>query len=569
MPVSKRQFIENLNSAGILSEAEIEQHLSELPIEQQPIDGETLADILIEDGFLTAYQAERLNRERPKSLRFGNYLIEEILGQGGMGTVYKATHLMMKHDVAIKVISQKKNDETDNRFKRFQREVLAAGKLSHNNIVSALDAGEENNKFFLVMELVQGDDLGKIAKCEGELPVNEVISYVSQTAVGLKYAHDEGIVHRDIKPHNLLLSSDGTIKILDLGLVSLQHSEDSLEDSLTGQNQIIGTVDYMSPEQAKDVHNVDARADIYSLGCTMFKLLTGKVPYPGKSTIERLLAHRDNPIPSLGDHRDDITELLDRVFQRMVAKDPDDRYQTMDEVIEAFETCRLASVTTIPVIQTDEVSVSTIEEFSLEFGAGEVSTVEVDREELDSIHATAPALPAKIKAVPSIASGSVLEQLPGKHKVGRGNYLVLLLTFMLLGAAAGGYWYVNRPGYVEIDFPLEYRKGRWALEIKDHNNQNVFLLTERDADGHESSNPVKLPLAPGKYTYALSRPPFFPNTGHFEMERGKTVLVDGVTWTTSDLQELGLEGLEGVGEEADSVTEASENSEDEEAIESN
>jgi len=282
MPASKRQFIENLNSAGILSAAEVAQRLSKLPTEQQPIDGESLADILIKDGILTAYQAERLNRERPKNIRFGNYQIQEILGQGGMGTVYKASHLMMKHDVAIKVISQKKNDEKDSRFKRFQREVQAAGKLSHNNIVSALDAGEENDKFFLVMELVQGDDLGKIAKCEGELPVNEVISYVSQTAVGLKYAHDEGVVHRDIKPHNLLLSSDGTIKILDLGLVSLQHSEDSLEDSLTGQNQIIGTVDYMSPEQAKDVHSVDARADIYSLGCTMFKLLTGKVPYPGK-----------------------------------------------------------------------------------------------------------------------------------------------------------------------------------------------------------------------------------------------------------------------------------------------
>ena len=561
MPASKRQFIENLESAGILSEAEVVQRLSELPIEQQPIDGETLAEILIANGVLTSYQAEQLNRERPRNLRFGNYQIQDILGQGGMGTVYKASHLMMKHDVAIKVISQKKHDETDNRFKRFQREVQAAGKLSHHNIVSALDAGEDNNNFFLVMELVQGDDLGKIAKCEGELPVDEVISYISQTAVGLKYAHDEGIVHRDIKPHNLLLSSDGTIKILDLGLVSLQHSDDSLEDSLTGQNQIIGTVDYMSPEQAKDVHNVDARTDIYSLGCTMFKLLTGKVPYPGKSTIERLLAHRDNPIPSLHDHRDDITELLQRVFQRMVAKHPNDRYQTMDEVIEAFETCRLASVTTIPVIQTGESSVTTIEEFSLEFGAGDASTVEVASEDLGSIDATAPSLPAKVKAVPSIASGTVLEQLPGKRKIGKGNYLLLILTSIILGGAAGGYWYVNRPGYVEVDFPLKYREGRWALEIKDKNNRNVFLLTERDADGHEGSNPVRLPLAPGKYTYALMRPPFFPNTGRFEMERGKTILVNGATWTTSDLQELGLE----MGE----VTETPSKSGGEEGVKSN
>ena len=135
MPASKRQFIENLNSAGILSAAEVAQRLSKLPTEQQPIDGESLADILIKDGILTAYQAERLNQKQKKNIRFGNYQIQEILGQGGMGTVYKASHLMMKHDVAIKVISQKKHDETDNRFKRFQREVQAAGKLSHNNIV--------------------------------------------------------------------------------------------------------------------------------------------------------------------------------------------------------------------------------------------------------------------------------------------------------------------------------------------------------------------------------------------------------------------------------------------------
>ena len=195
MPVSKKLFIVNLENAGIMTEQQVKQRLADLRKEQQPIDGETLAAVLVEDGIITSYQAERLNREQPKNLRYGNYQIQSILGKGGMGTVYKARHLPMKHDVAIKVISQKKDDETNSRFKRFQREVLAAGKLSHNNIVSALDAGEENGKFFLVMELVQGDDLGKISKCEGELPVDEVINYMSQTAVGLKYAHDEGIVH--------------------------------------------------------------------------------------------------------------------------------------------------------------------------------------------------------------------------------------------------------------------------------------------------------------------------------------------------------------------------------------
>ena len=555
MPVSKKLFITNLENAGIMTEQQVKQRLADLPKEQQPIDGETLAAVLIEDGVLTSYQADRLNRQEPKSLRYGNYQIESVLGQGGMGTVYKAHHLMMKHDVAIKVISQKKNDETNSRFKRFQREVLAAGKLSHNNIVSALDAGEENGQFFLVMELVQGDDLGKISKCEGELPVEEVINYMSQTAVGLKYAHNEGIVHRDIKPHNLLLSSDGTIKILDLGLVSLQRAEDSMEDSLTGQNQIIGTVDYMSPEQAKDVHSVDARADIYSLGCTMFRLLTSKVPYPGKTTISRLLAHRDNPIPSLHDHLSDFPELLARIFQRMVAKEPEDRYQTMDEVIEAFETCRLANVTTIPVIQTDDLSITTVEEFSLDLQGDEVSTVEVEREELDSINATVLPLPAKVKVTPKIASVNVSEQMPDSRRIVKSNYALTFLTLIILAGAAGAFWYMNRPGYIEVNFPIEYRDDRWAIEIKDDNQRNVVLLNEREADGHEDANPIRLSLGPGTYTYALMRPPFFPNTGHFEMERGKTILIDGVDWETSDLQELGFtnEGLPGESDHSTNV----------------
>ena len=147
MPVSKKLFIVNLENAGIMTEQQVKQRLANLRKEQQPIDGETLAAVLVKDGIITSYQAERLNREEPKNLRYGNYQIQSILGQGGMGTVYKARHLTMKHDVAIKVISKKKDDETNSRFKRFQREVLAAGKLSHNNIVSALDAGEENGKF--------------------------------------------------------------------------------------------------------------------------------------------------------------------------------------------------------------------------------------------------------------------------------------------------------------------------------------------------------------------------------------------------------------------------------------
>ncbi len=542
MSVSRKLFIENLENAGVLSEEQVRDRIAELPTEQQPIDGDTLADLLIQDGTLTSYQAEQLNRATPRNLRFGNYQLVDILGRGGMGTVYKAVHTVMKHEVAIKVISQESSDNTDNHFKRFQREVQAVAKLSHDNIVSALDAGEEEGKFFLVMELVHGDDLGKISKCEGKLPVHEVIDYVMQTAVGLKYAHQEGIVHRDIKPHNLLLSSDGMVKILDLGLVSLQRSEDALEDSLTGQDQIIGTIDYMSPEQAKDVHAVDARTDIYSLGCTLFRLLTGVVPYQGKSAIERLLAHRDNPIPSLHDFRSDVPELLDQIFQRMVAKEPEDRYQTMEELLEALETCRLANATVAPTILTDQSPLPAIEEFTLDLDGNEISTVEIAREEVESINTSDQPLPAKVKAVPTIASGQISETITRTRRFGRGNSILVALAILILAGVGGALWYTSRPGYVEVDFPIEYREGRWEIEIRDKNENRVLHLTERDAEGFDNSNPIKLSLDPGAYTYYMSRPPFFPNKGRFTMDRGKTILIDGSDWETSDLQELGLIG---------------------------
>ena len=129
--------------------------------------------------------------------------------------------------------------------------------------------------------------------------------------------------------------------------------------------------------------------------------------------------------------------------------------------------------------------------------------------------------------------------MPGSRRIVKSNYALTFLTLIILAGAAGTFWYMNRPGYIEVNFPVEYRDGRWAIEIKDHNNKNAVLI-DSDADGHEDANPIRLSLSPGTYTYALNRYPFFPNTGHFEMERGKTILIDGIDWETSDLQELGF-----------------------------
>lgn len=323
-------------AAGLVPADELQAYWNALTPEQRAAaDGSAFATLLIKQGKLTEFQARQVLGGRGAALVMGEYVILSEIGAGGMGRVYKARHRRMDRIVALKVMSQAAmKDEAA--VKRFQREVRAAAKLEHPNIVAAHDAGESGKTHFLVMQFVDGGDLSDLVKRHGPLDVGLACDFVIQAARGLAYAHAEGVIHRDIKPANLLVDKKGVVKILDMGLARFESGN----DALTGTEQVMGTVDFMSPEQAAETKSADARADIYSLGCTLWYLLTGKKTYDGDTLVSRLMKHRDAPLPSLVKERDDAPWPLEQALHKMLAKRAQDRFQTMDEVATALEPFR-------------------------------------------------------------------------------------------------------------------------------------------------------------------------------------------------------------------------------------
>ena len=228
--------------------------------------------------------------EVPAGLRdHPRYRIVALLGRGGMGSVYQAEHRLMKRSVALKVINPQLLQNSA-AVERFQREVQAAAKLAHPNIVAAYDAEQAADTHFLVMEYVSGEDLSALVEKQGRLPISTACDYVRQAALGLEQARERGMVHRDIKPQNLILTTGGQVKILDFGLAQFA-SEIAEQSGLTQAGAVMGTPDYMAPEQARDAHSADIRADIYSLGCTLYCLLTGRPPFTESTTLGKIMAH--------------------------------------------------------------------------------------------------------------------------------------------------------------------------------------------------------------------------------------------------------------------------------------
>lgn len=290
---------------------------------------------LVHRGWLTAYQLREVFRGNASSLILGSYTLLEPLGQGGMGSVFRARNWRIGKTVAVKVIRQEQVKDART-VKRFFREIQTLGRVSHPNIVLAFDADSEDDRLFYAMEYIPGRDLGWKVREDGPLSVEAVCYFTAQIAHALQHVHESGFVHRDIKPSNLLLAQNQlSVKLLDLGL-SRGTLFDSEQTQLTKVGSLIGTPDYIAPEQIHDPHRVDIRADLYSLGCTVYYLLTGRAPFQDAETVEKLFMHvKEQPEP-IEHFRPDVPPQLASILRRLMTKRPRHRYQEPADLLGAL-----------------------------------------------------------------------------------------------------------------------------------------------------------------------------------------------------------------------------------------
>lgn len=330
--VNTEKLVELLKRSNLADAARVEQTLGDLASAsgRLPEEPEALADALVERSLVTRWQADKLLEGRHKGFFLGKYKLLGHLGTGGMSSVYLAENTKLHRQCAIKVLPQSRVEDSSY-LERFYLEAKAAAALVHPNIITAFDIDNQDDIHYFVMEYVEGRDLHTTVKQDGPLDYEAAADYIAQAADALAHAHEAGLIHRDIKPANLLVDNKGQVKMLDLGLALFR---DETQPSLTiaHDENVLGTADYLAPEQAVNSHNVDARADIYSLGCTLYYLLTGHPPFPDGSLTQRLLAHqRDTPPSIYKDRRDAPRELVD-ICNKMMVKSADRRVQTAREV---------------------------------------------------------------------------------------------------------------------------------------------------------------------------------------------------------------------------------------------
>ncbi len=333
---SLKAFRSAILASGLLTRDEL-QHAFEsiitLPdgstLSAKSVTDDQLAEHLLQADLLTAYQIDQLKAGRTK-LNLGPYIITDWIGQGGMGRVYKGTHQVLGRESAIKVLPQSKS--TPEAIASFTREIRTQARLDHHNLVRAYDAGHDGNVHYLVTEYVPGTDLRRLVRSQGPLTIQQAASIVRQAALALEYAHQRGLIHRDVKPGNILVTPDGVAKVSDLGLSAVMNEEDPRA------GKIVGTADYLSPEQIRTPLEVTTVADIYSLGCTLYYAITSKVPFPGGTTAEKARRQLEETPWHPRRFNPDLNEEFVEIIADMMEKEPATRIQSAAEVAARLET---------------------------------------------------------------------------------------------------------------------------------------------------------------------------------------------------------------------------------------
>ena len=339
-PVSSiKDFVALLRKSGLAKMSKIDDVVASFDDLDAPISDE-VTKAFIDAELITTWHLKQLLKGKHRGFFLERYKLLNELGKGGMSSVYLAEHTSMHLPVAIKVLPVKRVSEKSY-LERFQREAKASFRLRHDNIAGATNFDHDGDLWYIVLDYIEGEDLYQKVKRTGPLPVRDAVEYIRQAACGLQYAHEEGLVHRDVKPANLMLDTKGTIKILDLGLAL--DGDDDEEGGLTKQHdeKVLGTADYLAPEQSKNSHSADPRSDIYALGCTLYYLIVGRAPFARGSVIERIKAHWNEPAPNPLDELEkppaDLDSALIDLYFRMMEKHPDARPQTAGEVAEQLD----------------------------------------------------------------------------------------------------------------------------------------------------------------------------------------------------------------------------------------
>ena len=446
---------------------------------------------------------------------FGAYVLLSRIGAGGMGEVFKAQHRHMERLVAIKTLHAQTLDSPD-AIQRFHREVKAAAKLSHRNIVTAHDAGEVDGVHFLAMEYVDGQDLHSFVVRRGPLKVPSAVKVVLQAARGLEFAHQQGIIHRDVKPANLLLAKDRTVKLLDLGLARQNTPADGTdvtgEASLTRQGQIMGTVDYMAPEQAADTRQAGVAADIYSLGCTLHYLLTGSSVYSGNTMMKRLLAHREQPIPSLTERRWDVPPALDAVFRKMLAKKPSSRQSSMTQVIAELKETLDSPDTASSTSDAPRPTVDHVPDSGPDASTSDAEASTVTHLAVPLSPAPSPA-PTQDDAMPTIRP--IAAPKAGRRKPPNRNLLI----------AAGGLF-----GLVllvlAIVISIQTSKGKLVIKVDQAAARILIDGDEVEITADGDPEPITIRVAEGPHRLEVTKGGFVTHTEKFKIVSGEATPVE-------------------------------------------